>query len=268
VIHFAAYAYVGESTVEPAKYYDNNVGGTAKLLSACVEFGCKNIVFSSSCATYGVPTHLPLREDHVQQPINPYGFTKLVAERMLKEVDAAHGITHVCLRYFNAAGADPDGEIGEVHEPETHLIPCVLLAAMGQHPSIKIFGNDYSTRDGTCIRDYIHVGDLASAHIAALKWLEAGNVSNSFNLGNGLGYSVAEVVSAGESVTGLSINAEIFPRRIGDPPALISDSTRARNLLNWEPQFPSLEQQMAHAWNWLRTARAKLYTDSSLPEKH
>jgi UDP-arabinose 4-epimerase len=254
VMHFAAYAYVGESAAEPEKYYQNNVGGTAKLLEACVKFGCKNIVFSSSCATYGVPDQLPLTEDAPQRPINPYGYTKLVVERMLRDSDAAHGIRHVALRYFNAAGADPDGDLGELHEPETHLIPLVLFAAMGRQPSIGIFGDDYPTADGTCIRDYVHVSDLASAHVAAVSWLADAKPSNSFNLGNGCGFSVAEVVRTAEKITGLSINAEVNPRRIGDPPILISDSTKAHELLRWRPKFPRLDQQISDAWNWFRSS--------------
>jgi UDP-arabinose 4-epimerase len=252
VMHFAAYAYVGESTLDPAKYYDNNVGGTAKLVQACAAFGCRNVVFSSSCATYGVPERLPLKEDAPQNPVNPYGYTKLVVERMLKEVEAAHGIRHVALRYFNAAGADPDGELGELHQPETHLIPLVLFAAMGREPSIKIFGNDYPTPDGTCVRDYVHVSDLADAHVAALNWLGAGKPSESFNLGNGLGFSVAEVVKSAKEVTKLSVRTEMSPRRPGDPPVLVSDSSKARELLGWIPNFPVLDQQILHAWTWFR----------------
>jgi UDP-arabinose 4-epimerase len=252
VMHFAAYAYVGESTSDPAKYYDNNVGGSAKLLRACAAFGCRNVVFSSSCATYGLPEHLPLKEDAAQNPVNPYGYTKLVVERLLKEAEAAHGIRHVALRYFNAAGADPDGELGEAHQPETHLIPLVLFAAMGREPSIRIFGNDYPTPDGTCIRDYVHVSDLARAHVAATEWLAAGEPSESFNLGNGRGFSVAEVVKTVEKVTGVPVRTEICPRRPGDPPVLVSDSTKARELLGWTPEFPDLDQQILHAWTWFR----------------
>jgi UDP-arabinose 4-epimerase len=252
VMHFAAYAYVGESNVDPLKYYDNNVGGTATLLKACAAYECKKVIFSSSCATYGIPSRLPLTEDHAQQPVNPYGYTKLVVERMLRDAEAAHGIRHVALRYFNAAGSDPDGEIGEMHDPETHLIPLVLFAAMGRQRSIKIFGSDYPTPDGTCVRDYVHVSDLADAHVAALDWLAAGNGSSSFNLGNGRGFSVAEVVQTTEQVTGLTIKTELAPRRSGDPPVLISDSSRAQKLLGWDPQFPDLSRQIDHAWKWFR----------------
>jgi UDP-arabinose 4-epimerase len=252
VMHFAAYAYVGESMAEPTKYFDNNIGGTAKLLQTCVAFACKNVVFSSSCATYGVPARLPLVEDAAQNPVNPYGYSKLVAERMLKDVEAAHGIRYVAMRYFNAAGADPDGELGELHQPETHLIPLVLFAAMGREPSIKIFGNDYPTPDGTCIRDYVHVSDLAEAHVAAIDWLQAGKPSDSFNLGNGRGFSVAEVVRTSEKVTGQSVRTELRARRPGDPAVLVSDSSKARQMLGWMPKFPELEQQIMHAWIWFR----------------
>jgi UDP-arabinose 4-epimerase len=252
IMHFAAYAYVGESVTEPGKYYDNNVGGTAKLLEACAAFGCEKVVFSSSCATYGVPERLPLKEDDAQDPVNPYGHTKLAAERMLKAAETAHGLRHVALRYFNAAGADPDGELGELHQPETHLIPLILFAAMGRERSIKIFGNDYPTPDGTCIRDYVHVSDLADAHVAAIEWLAAGHVSDSFNLGIGRGFSVAEVVTTCEKVTGLSVRTEMCPRRPGDPPVLVSDSGKARAMLGWTPKFPDIDAQILHAWTWLR----------------
>jgi UDP-arabinose 4-epimerase len=250
VMHFAAYAYVGESVVAPAKYYDNNIGGTAKLIAACEASGCKNIVFSSTCATYGVPKCLPLTEDTPQHPVNPYGYTKLVVERLLKDAEAAHGIRHVALRYFNAAGADPDGELGEMHEPETHLVPLVLLAAMGRRPDIRVFGYDYPTPDGTCIRDYVHVSDLADAHVGALEWLAAGKPSDAFNLGNGRGYSVAEVIKAVEKVTGHRVVSKICARRAGDPPILVSDPGKAHRLLDWVPQFPDLEDQIGHAWAW------------------
>lgn len=250
VVHFAAYAYVGESNTEPLKYYGTNVGGTANLLKACVTSGCKYVVFSSSCATYGIPVRLPLNETDPQRPINPYGYTKLVVERMLRDAEAAHGIRHVALRYFNAAGADPSGELGELHEPETHLIPLVLFTAMGRQNSIKIFGNDYLTVDGTCVRDYVHVSDLADAHVAAVEWLAAGNTSDSFNLGNGQGFSVAQVIKAAEMITGKEVKTDICARRPGDPPMLISDSTKAKRLLGWTPQFPDVDHQIAHAWRW------------------
>ena len=258
VLHFAAYAYVGESNIEPLKYYQNNVGGTVSLLNACVSFGCRSFVFSSSCATYGVPGRVPLTETDPQLPINPYGYTKLVVERILRDVETAHGIRYVVLRYFNAAGSDPNGELGEMHDPETHLIPLVLFAAMGRQKSVKIFGNDYPTADGTCIRDYVHVSDLANAHVAALQWLAAGNSSDHFNLGNGHGFSVAEVIKTVEKVTGKKPNAEFCPRRAGDPPVLISDFAKARKQLGWRPNFPLLDEQISHAWNWFCVELPKL----------
>jgi UDP-arabinose 4-epimerase len=258
VVHFAAYAYVGESISTPIQYYENNVGGTANVIKACVAFGCKYLVFSSSCATYGIPTRVPLTESDPQQPINPYGYTKLVVEQMLRDAEVAHGLRYVALRYFNAAGADPIGDLGEWHQPETHLIPLVLFTAMGWRDSLKLFGNDYPTADGTCVRDYVHVSDLADAHVAALEWLASGNTSDSFNLGNGLGFSVAEVVRASEKATGKRIKIEVCPRRPGDPPILVSDSTKAARLLSWKPNFPSLEEQITHAWKWLSDELPKL----------
>jgi UDP-arabinose 4-epimerase len=263
VLHFAAYAYVGESTIAPTKYYENNVGGTAKLLKTCAAFDCRNFVFSSSCATYGVPAHLPLKEDHPQHPINPYGYTKLVAERMLKDAETAHSIRHIALRYFNAAGADPEGDLGELHQPETHLIPLVLFAAMGDQPSIKIFGRDYPTPDGTCIRDYVHVSDLADAHVAAINRLAAGHQSDSFNLGNGRGFSVDELVKTTERVTGLRVKSEAYPRRDGDPPILVSDSSKARQLLGWTPKYPALDEQIKHAWAWFRDKAGEKFQGDS-----
>jgi UDP-arabinose 4-epimerase len=255
VLHFAAYAYVGESVADPARYYLNNVGGSARLVEACRTFGCRKLVFSSSCATFGIPARLPIREDDLQAPINPYGHTKLVVERMLRDAEIAYGIRHVTLRYFNAAGSDPDGEIGELHRPETHLIPLVLMAAR-DGGTAKVFGNDYPTADGTCIRDYVHVCDLADAHVAALGWLDANDGSTAFNLGNGQGFSVGEVIRAGERVTGRRIATEICPRRPGDPPVLVGDSRKARAMLDWRPRFGDLEQQIAHAWEWLAKAAA------------
>ena len=252
VMHFAGYAYVGESVLDPIKYYDTNIGGTAKLLGACAAFQCDNIVVSSSCATYGTPAQIPLKEGDPQNPINPYGYSKLVVERMLKDAETAYGIRHVSLRYFNAAGADPDGELGELHEPETHLIPLVILAAMGRKPLVEIFGDDYPTPDGTCIRDYVHVSDLAGAHVSAIDWLAAGKPSTAFNLGIGRGYSVGEIVHATERVTGLRIRTQICPRRPGDPPILISDPSRARETLGWNPRFRDVDQQIGTAWRWFR----------------
>ena len=252
VMHFAAYAYVGEFTTEPIKYYDTNVGGTAKLLKVSIAFECMNFVFSSSCATYGTPNRLPLLEDDPQLPVNPYGHTKLIAEQMFRDAEAAHGVRSVILRYFNAAGSDPDREIGEMHEPETHLIPLVLFAAMGKRPSVQVFGSDYPTPDGTCVRDYVHVSDLAVAHVAAIEWLAANKESSSFNLGNGHGYSVAEVIRTAEEVTGRPVKVEMRPRRLGDPPTLVSESSKALDLLGWKPNFSQLAIQVEHAYRWFR----------------
>ena len=252
VIHFAAYAYVGESVNDPAKYYDNNVGGTAKLVAACAAHGCGHVVLSSSCATYGIPERLPLTEDSVQQPVNPYGYTKLVVERLLKDAEKAYGLRNVCLRYFNAAGADPEGELGEGHDPETHLIPLVLFAAMGRRPLVEVFGNDYPTPDGTCIRDYVHVSDLAQAHVASLEWLAADKPSLVLNLGSGRGFSVAEVIKTVEKVTSRQVPVKVGARRPGDPAVLVSDSRKASNLLGWAPKFPKIEEQIVHAWRWFK----------------
>jgi UDP-glucose 4-epimerase len=205
VLHFAAMAYVGESVIDPAKYYENNVVATLNLLRAMIQADVKDIVFSSTCATYGIPQQVPITEDHAQQPINPYGATKVMVERILRDFEHAYGIRHVVFRYFNAAGADPSAQIGEWHEPETHLIPLVLDTAAGEREAVEIFGTDYDTPDGTCIRDYIHVCDLASAHILGLQYLQNGNASDVFNLGNGKGFSVREVIQAAEVVTGRSI---------------------------------------------------------------
>jgi UDP-glucose-4-epimerase GalE len=234
------------------------------LLNACVSFRCRSFVFSSSCATYGVPGRVPLTETDPQLPINPYGYTKLVVERILRDVETAHGIRYVVLRYFNAAGSDPKGEVGELHDPETHLIPQVLFAAMGRQKSVKIFGNDYPTADGTCIRDYVHVSDLADAHVAALQWLAAGNSSDHFNLGNGHGFSVAEVIKTVEKVTGKKLYAEVCPRRAGDPPVLISDSAKARKQLGWRPNFPLLDEQISHARNWFSVELPRLQAGLNL----
>ncbi|MGC1310233.1 MAG: UDP-glucose 4-epimerase GalE [Phormidesmis sp.] len=250
VIHFAAFAYVGESYSNPGKYYQNNVVGTLTLLEAMRDSNIDKIVFSSTCATYGVPEKTPISESQLQQPINPYGMTKLTVERMLKDFDAAHGLKSVAFRYFNAAGADPAGQLGEDHSPETHLIPLVLLTALGQRASISIFGTDYPTPDGTCIRDYIHVSDLADAHILGLEYLLAGSESDVFNLGNGNGFSVKEVIDTARSVTGREILVVESERRQGDPPALVGASEKARRLLGWDPQYADLEKILTHAWQW------------------
>jgi UDP-arabinose 4-epimerase len=252
VIHFAAFTYVGESVENPGKYYRNNVGGTLNLLEAMRDRQVRRIVFSSTCATYGEPQHIPLTEDHPQNPINPYGATKLMVERMLDDFEAAYGFKSAALRYFNAAGADPETEIGEDHDPETHLIPIVLDVALGRRNEVAVFGDDYDTPDGTCIRDYIHVTDLADAHLKALDHLENEQASLRLNLGNGQGYSVKEVIEAAERVTGRAIRARMAERRAGDPPRLVGDATRARKTLGWTPEYASLETILEHAWAWHR----------------
>lgn len=250
VMHFAAYAYVGESVTKPDKYYRNNVTGTLTLLEAMVEASVKKFVFSSTCATYGVPTIVPIPEDHSQNPINPYGATKLMVERMLTDFDHAYDFKSVSFRYFNAAGADPEGRLGEDHNPETHLIPLVLMAALGKRDSIAIFGTDYPTPDGTCIRDYIHVTDLAQAHVLGLEYLLKGGNSEIFNLGNGNGFSVKDVIETARQVTGKSIAAVEHDRRPGDPPALVGSGEKARSLLGWAPQYADLSKILTHAWQW------------------
>ena len=250
VLHFAAFAYVGESVSDPAKYYRNNVVGTLNLLETMVARDVNQIVFSSTCATYGEPEMLPINESHPQRPINPYGASKLMVERMLADFDHAYGVKSVALRYFNAAGADPDGEIGEDHDPETHLIPLVLDAAAGTRAEITIYGDDYDTPDGTCIRDYIHVSDLASAHLLALNALQTGSASRIFNLGNGHGYSIREVINTALQVTGRAIPVTIGPRRAGDPDRLVGDASLIREVLGWQPQFGDLKSIIATAWQW------------------
>ena len=250
VMHFAAFAYVGESVTDPAKYYWNNVVGTMTLLDAMREHGITNFVFSSTCATYGVPDSIPITEEHPQRPINPYGAGKLAVERILQDYDTAYGLKSVIFRYFNAAGADPDGLLGEDHQPETHLIPLVLQAAAGKRAAVSIFGTDYDTPDGTCIRDYIHVTDLAQAHVLGLKYLLDRQVSQIFNLGNGSGFSVRQVIDTVRSVAGKEVPFEECPRRAGDPAVLIGSSIKARQILGWEPQYADLTTIIRHAWNW------------------
>jgi UDP-glucose-4-epimerase GalE len=251
VLHFAAYTYVGESVENPGKYYRNNVAGTLTLLEAMRDRGIHKLIFSSTCATYGVPEKIPLTEDHPQRPINPYGSSKWMIEKMLEDFDSAHSIKFSALRYFNAAGADPEGEIGENHNPETHLIPLVLDAARGKSEGIKIFGTDYDTPDGTCIRDYIHVTDLADAHVKALNYLLKIGKSEAFNLGNGNGFSVKEVIEVAEKVSGKKIPVIQWDRRPGDPAVLVGSSEKAVKLLHWQPQYNTLEAIIETAWAWV-----------------
>ena len=250
VMHFAAYAYVGESVGQPQRYYGNNVGATLRLLECMIEAGVRMLVFSSTCATYGLPEFTPITEEHPQRPVNPYGAGKLMVERILADFDAAYGLRSIVLRYFNAAGADPAGAIGEWHEPETHLIPIALQTASGLRPSVDVYGTDYPTPDGTCIRDYIHVTDLAQAHLLGLKRLQAGLASDVFNLGNGNGFSVREVIDTAARVTGRRVPWSAAPRRPGDPHALVGSAEKARRVLGWAPRFPTLEAIVATAWRW------------------
>ena len=250
LMHFAAYAYVGESVEQPLLYYQNNFSGTAVMLRTLLDYQRIPVVFSSSCATYGIPDRVPIAEDHLQRPINPYGHSKLFVERMLADLNVASGLPWIALRYFNAAGADPDGEIGEAHDPETHLIPLVLAAARTGAP-VRIFGNDYDTPDGSCVRDYIHVSDIADAHVQALDHLLKGGNSCALNLANARGYSVKEVIAAAEIVCGHTIQTETAARRPGDPPVLIGDASRAHALLNWKPTRSELQIQISDAWRWM-----------------
>lgn len=253
VIHFAANSLVGESMTDPLKYYDNNVNGTKVLLQSMVAHNIKKIVFSSTAATYGEPDRVPILETDRTEPTNTYGETKLSMEKMFKWTDVAHGVKYVSLRYFNACGAHESGQIGEAHSPETHLIPLVLQVPLGQRETINIYGDDYPTEDGTCIRDYIHVTDLAQAHILAVEYLMNGNDSNVFNLGNGVGFSVKEVIEVARKVTGHAIPAVISERRAGDPARLIASSDKAREVLNWQPAHADLEEIIASAWKWHST---------------
>jgi len=252
VMHFAAYAYVGESVDEPAMYYLNNVAGTLSLLEAMSQAGTEILIFSSSSTTYGEPDRIPIPEDHRQVPISPYGRSKLMVEQILEDYGAAYSLRHVNLRYFNAAGADPEGELGEVHDPETHLIPVVLDTALGRRPDVSVFGTDWDTSDGTCIRDYIHVSDLARAHLLALEYLLDGGQPRSFNLSNGEGYSVRQVIDEARRVTGAPIPVIDEQRRHGDPAVLVGDSGRIRRELGWEPEYPGLDTIIHNSWNWHR----------------
>ncbi len=248
VMHFAALAYVGESLLHPDIYYRTNVCGTQSLLNAMRLVGVDKFIFSSTCATFGNIDH-KITEADTQNPINPYGASKLMAERLLRDYAAAYGISAVTLRYFNAAGSDPDGELGEIHEPETHLIPVTLFAAAGKIEKLRIYGTDYDTEDGTCVRDYIHVCDLADAHVAALNALRSGAFRH-FNLGNGNGYSVRQVIERVKEVTDREVAWEAAPRRAGDPPSLVADATLAREVLGWIPKYASLDDMIAHAWHF------------------
>ncbi len=249
VMHFAAFAAVGESVTDPAKYYQNNVVASLNLLEAMRAASVNKIVFSSTTATYGVPDQVPIPEAEPQRPINPYGFAKLVIERALADYAAAYGLAYAALRYFNASGASPDGDLGEDHDPETHLIPLVLQVALGQRTQITVFGNDYPTPDGTCIRDYIHVDDLGAAHVVALERLAPGR-GLSLNLGTGHGYSVQQVIDACRRVTGHPIPSVLGPRRPGDPPELVADSNQAQQVLGWRPQYTEIDAIVRTAWKW------------------
>lgn len=250
VMHFASFIQVGESVEQPAKYYENNVTNTLRLLEAMRKVNIHRFIFSSTAATFGTPHYTPIDEKHPQHPINPYGRSKLMVEHMLEDFDQAYGIKSVCLRYFNAAGADPEGELGERHLPETHLIPLVLQAASGKRPHISVYGRDYDTPDGTCIRDYVHVSDLCEAHWLGLQSLMQGAGSAHYNLGNGNGFSVQEVIDTAKWVTGKPISVLDAPRRTGDPSRLVADATRARQLLGWKPQFTDLGTIVTHGWKW------------------
>ncbi|MCM1126046.1 MAG: UDP-glucose 4-epimerase GalE [Lachnospiraceae bacterium] len=250
VFHFAAYAYVGESVTNPEKYYYNNAANTLNLLHVMRKYGCGKIIFSSTCATYGEPEQIPITEDMPQNPINPYGASKLMVERIFKDYSKAYGLQFAVLRYFNAAGADPEGEIGESHNPETHLIPLVLDAAGGKREDVKVFGTDYETADGSCVRDYIHVYDLATAHLLALHYLEEGKESDFFNLGNELGTSVLEVVESVKKVTGRNFTVTLADRREGDPAKLVGSSRKAQNILGWKPIYGDIDTIVEHAWKW------------------
>jgi len=255
VMHFASFIQVGESVQEPAKYYDNNVANTLHLLEAMRLAGVKRFVFSSTAATFGQPLYSPMDEKHPQRPINPYGRSKLMVEQILGDFDRAYGLKSVCLRYFNAAGADPEVQLGERHEPETHLIPLVLQVASGRKPNISVFGRDYDTPDGTCVRDYVHVSDLCSAHELALQSLVHGAGSQQYNLGNGNGYSIQEVIETARRVTGQTISTVDAPRRDGDPDRLVADASQAKKVLVWQPQWTSLDDIVGHAWAWEKSLR-------------
>lgn len=250
VMHFAAYIEVGESVKDPSKFYWNNVYGVLVLLEAMRQAGIDKLVFSSTAAVYGEPQYVPIDEAHPKSPTSPYGDSKLAVERMLAAFDSAYGLRSVCLRYFNAAGADPESRIGEAHDPESHLVPIAIQAALGQRPALKVFGEDYDTPDGTCVRDYVHVMDLAQAHLLAIRHLREGGSSRQYNLGNGSGYSVRQVIETVERVAGREVRHEIAPRRAGDPARLVASSEKVRAELGWSPNYPDLETIVQHAWAW------------------
>lgn len=256
VMHFASFIQVGESVREPAKYYRNNVANTLNLLEAMHGHGVKRFVFSSTAAVYGNPAYVPIDEAHALEPINPYGRSKMMIEQVLADYAQAYGLQSVCLRYFNAAGAHPEGLLGERHDPETHLIPLVLQAASGRRDHITVYGRDYDTPDGTCIRDYIHIMDLAQAHWQALRYLQDGGASAAFNLGNGQGFSVQHVIDVARQITGQKIALQEGPRRAGDPPRLVADASRAREVLGWKPHYADLQTIVSHAWAWEQKTRA------------
>ena len=249
-VHFAAFAYVGESVKDPARYFDNNFTQAQALFDTLLAAGVKRVVFSSTCATYGVPTAVPIAESHPQWPINPYGWSKLFVERLLDSYDQAHELRFVALRYFNAAGAT--ARVGEHHDPETHVIPLALRAAAGRGPALTVFGSDYDTPDGTAIRDYIHVTDLADAHLLALEHLRRGGASEFLNLGTGTGFSVLEVIETARRVTSRDVPHQVGPRRAGDPPRLVADASRARGVLGWSPKQPALDTIVSSAWGWMQ----------------
>lgn len=255
VMHFAANSLVGESMIHPSKYYRNNVGNTQNLLDVMVRHNVKHFIFSSTAATFGEPEYSPIDENHPQNPINPYGSSKLMVERILKDYAVAYGLNSVSLRYFNACGADPEAELGELHDPETHLIPLILQAASGRRDSITVFGRDYHTEDGTCIRDYIHINDLCSAHALAFDYIKLGTETGAlaFNLGNGQGFSVQQVIDSVQNIValdGYSLDVQEGERRPGDPAVLVADATMAKNVLGWQPEYPDIETIIKHAWQW------------------
>lgn len=250
VMHFASFIQVGESVRRPDMYYRNNFSNTLNLLDAMVAHDVKHFIFSSTAAVFGEPDYMPIDEAHPNRPVNPYGRSKLMVEQVLADYDHAFGLRSVCLRYFNAAGADPEGQLGERHDPETHLVPLILQAASGRRPEVQVFGRDYDTPDGTCVRDYIHIVDLCSAHLLALQYLVDGGASERFNLGNGEGFSVQQVIDTVEKVTGRQVKVVDGPRRDGDPARLVADSSKARAQLGWKPVFADLDFIVKHAWAW------------------